>query len=60
MDRAICNNCGESVGLGSGKFVNRIPSGGSVEENKEEGMQFPEGEWLCEECDLKNQEEAPR
>ena len=47
----ICNNCGESVKLGSGKFVNRIPSGNSETDHEEMGMPYPKGGYMCAECD---------
>ena len=49
----ICRNCGDSVAWGSGKFVNRIPDCNDVETRKENGDQFPEGEYLCSECEEK-------
>jgi len=49
----ICNQCGKSVKKGSGRFVNRIPSLDSVEERKGNGIPYPEGDWICAECDNK-------
>ena len=47
----ICNECGRSVKLGSGNFVNRVPDFNTPEERKEMGRQYPEGDFLCIECD---------
>lgn len=47
----ICVECGHSVKLGLGKFVNRIPVLDDYETKKENGRPFPDGEWICEECD---------
>jgi len=47
----ICNECGRSVAPGSGLFVDRIPDLNTVEERRELGKPYPEGDWLCRECD---------
>jgi len=44
MDKEICNQCGESVAWGSGRFVNRIPS------FFDEGDAPFNSEWMCAEC----------
>lgn len=49
----ICLECGESVAFGSGKFVNRIPVCDSVEENADKGVDFPQGGYICYECECK-------
>ena len=49
---AICNECGRSVAWRSGRYVNRIPDLNSVEVRKEMGKPFPEGDYVCEECDM--------
>ena len=49
----ICYECGESVKMGSGKFVNRIPTGNTYEENKDMNCAFPRGEYVCADCDEK-------
>jgi len=51
IDTEICYECGRSVKGGSGRFANRIPSLDSYEERVDMGVQYPEGEWLCDECD---------
>lgn len=47
----ICNECGRSVEFGSGNFVNRIPDLNTLEERKEMGTPFPEGDFVCADCD---------
>jgi len=49
----ICYECGKSVKFGSGRFVNRVPSFDDIEERKSMNVPFPKGEFICEECDLK-------
>jgi hypothetical protein len=46
-----CNECGKSVKIGSGRFVNRIPDLNDVETKKAMGKPFPEGEYICDGCD---------
>ncbi len=46
-----CYECGRSVAPGSGNFVNRVPSLDSGPERASMGVPYPEGEWLCGECD---------
>ena len=53
----ICWNCGDNVFPGSGKFVNRIPSGDSIETRRENGAEHPEGAFLCAECEESFDEE---
>lgn len=50
-DPEICWNCGESVKFGSGRFVNRIPDFNTEEERREMGHPYPQGEYLCAECE---------
>lgn len=49
----ICNECGRSVKFGSGNFVNRVPDCNTIEERNEMGKRFPQGDFLCVECDEK-------
>lgn len=49
----ICNHCGRSVAPGSGRFVNRVPDCNDVETRKTNGVKFPEGDFVCAECDGK-------
>ena len=48
----ICNECGESVKLGSGKFVNRIIDFNTRAYRRAMGKPYPEGDFICEECYL--------
>jgi hypothetical protein len=50
----ICVECGMSVRPGSGKFVNRIPVLDDYQVKVEGGRKFPFGEWICDECDKKD------
>jgi len=52
----ICRECGRSVAPGSGRFVNRVPDLNSAEERKAIGCPFPQGDYLCAECDAKGAE----
>lgn len=47
----ICNECGRSVAWGSGRFVNRVPDLNSPSERRRNGKPFPQGDFLCAECD---------
>lgn len=60
MMSEICNICGDSVAWGSGKYVNRVPDGNTVEERKEMNVPHPEGDFICGECEEKMDREAPR
>lgn len=44
-----CVECGKSVRFGSGKYVNRIPV--FDDRHTKKGRPYPEGEYMCEECD---------
>jgi len=52
-EKEICNECGRSVAFGSGWFVNRVPDLDTIEERREAGKPFPEGGWLCAECEAR-------
>lgn len=47
----ICNHCGCSVSFGSGKFVNRIPDFNDIITRTDNNLDFPLGDFVCEECD---------
>ncbi|MBI4712268.1 MAG: hypothetical protein HY762_03040 [Planctomycetes bacterium] len=51
MRKEICNECGRSVKLGSGSFVNRVIDFNEIEDRVEMGKPFPEGDFICIECD---------
>ena len=53
MNKEICAECGRSVKLGSGRFVNRITICDDYETRKEMGFPYPEGEYICAECEQK-------
>ena len=57
MTEEICSECGRSVKPGSGNFVNRVPDCNTPEERKEMGRQYPEGDFVCAECDAKPDKE---
>ncbi len=46
----ICNECGQSVKCGSGRFVNRILDCNTVTVKRKMGKPFPEGDFICEDC----------
>lgn len=47
----LCNECGQSVMKGSGKFVNRTITFDKYIIRKEMKKPFPKGAYMCEECD---------
>ncbi len=47
----ICNECGQSVAQGDGRFVNRAPDLNTLEERQDMGKPFPRGDWVCADCD---------
>jgi len=55
--KEICNECGKSVKFGSGRFVNRISDFNTRAYRKGMGKPYPEGDFICEECDLRINEE---
>lgn len=47
-----CNECGRSVKFGSGLFINRVLDFNDCEYRKNEmSKPFPEGDFICCECD---------
>lgn len=54
VPKEICNECGESVAFGSGRYFNRVPDLNSVETRREMHKSYPDGDYVCCECD--NQE----
>lgn len=53
MEKEICSECGKSVAIGSGRFVNRVTDFNTVEERKNMGRLYPAGDFICPECDEK-------
>jgi hypothetical protein len=53
MNTEICNECGRSVKQGSGLFVNRVIDFNDYETRIAMEKNFPEGEFMCIECNLK-------
>lgn len=51
MGKEICNECGRSVKPGSGLFVNRIHDFNDYETRAKMAKPFPEGCFICIECD---------
>lgn len=49
----ICNHCGRAVVHDSGLFINRIPDFNDLETRIANGLEFPEGDFVCRECDSK-------
>ncbi len=49
----ICNECGCKVHWGSGNFVDRIPDLNDYETKVDMNKAFPEGEYICRDCDDK-------
>lgn len=47
----FCCECGKGVKPGSGLFANRVPELNCVVERAEMGRLFPEGDFVCPECD---------
>jgi hypothetical protein len=53
----ICNECGRSVKWGSGWFVNRVPDINESKYRIKMGKPFPEGDYVCIECDSKTRDD---
>jgi len=52
--KEICCECGRSVKPGSGLFINRVRVFDSFDERVEMGKPYPEGDFVCRECEDKN------
>lgn len=50
-ERLRCNQCGDLVGKGTAKFVNRVPDLNTVNDRIDIGRPFPKGDYICAECD---------
>ena len=53
FEEEICCECGESVAMGSGKFVNRVPEMSGILARVDGNRPYPRGGWVCAECDSK-------
>ncbi len=51
QDGEKCNECGQSVRIGTGRFVNRVIDLNSYQTRKEMGKPYPDGNYQCAECD---------
>lgn len=47
----ICNHCGKDVSRGSGRFVNRVPDFNDICTRISNNLEFPLGDFVCDECD---------
>ena len=47
----ICNECGRSVKMGSGLFVDRVIDLDDYETRFDMGKPYPEGDYMCRECE---------
>ncbi len=47
----MCNHCGHSVAWGSGRFVNRIPDLNDIDTRVANGLPYPLGDYVCDDCD---------
>lgn len=51
-DGEHCNHCGAGVSFGSGRFVNRVPDLNDVGTRMANGLAYPLGDFVCQDCDL--------
>lgn len=49
--KELCNECGKSVRAGNGRFINRIADLNTAKQRKQLGRKYPEGDFICEQCD---------
>lgn len=49
----ICNECGRSVSFGTRLYVNRVIDFDDYETRKLNGKPFPEGDFICVQCERK-------
>ncbi len=47
----ICNECGKSVKLGIGLFINRVVDLDNYKIKKYNNKPFPQGNYICRECE---------
>ncbi|HMN23827.1 MAG TPA: hypothetical protein PKE38_04970 [Ignavibacteriaceae bacterium] len=56
MEIEICNECGRDVKFGTGLFINRVIDFNDIDIRIEMGKLFPEGDFICINCDSKLEE----
>ena len=49
--KEICCECGKSVASSSGSFINRVIVFDDYETKVERGCPYPEGGFICSECE---------
>jgi len=54
----ICNECGEEVSKGSGKFVNRVIDLSDTSTRREMGKPYPKGAYMCADCEAQLRDDA--
>lgn len=55
----ICNECGQSVRRGSGKFINRVIDLNGYTTRREMGKPHPEGDYICADCEAELDDGQP-
>lgn len=58
MLKEICNECGQSVKIGTGLFVNRVLDLNNRKTRIQMGKPFPAGDFICIICDENLLEES--
>jgi hypothetical protein len=53
----FCCHCGRSVAKGSGWFANRVPDLNDIETRIAMNRSYPEGDFVCTECDAANDDD---
>jgi hypothetical protein len=57
--KEICNHCGRSVRKDSELFIGRVPDGNDFLTRIGNGLMYPEGDFVCSECDEKTSDDFP-
>lgn len=55
----MCNECGQSVRRGSGKFVNRVIDLNGYKTRQGMGKPHPEGDYICADCEADLDDQQP-
>jgi len=55
----ICNECGQSVRAGSGKFVDRVIDLNGYKTRQGMGKPHPEGDYICADCEAEMDDQQP-